>query len=222
MKKGRILLKQALIGLIPIAYLLSIWNSLPTKVPIHYNLKNEVDTFGSKCEIFGLIILMFLISLLVSTLMLNIDKLDPKKISLSNSTLISKISWSISILLTLISIYIIYSTENYTQRNQNETLLKFIVVVVSLLFTIVGNFMNNIKPNYFIGIRTPWNIDNEENWRMTHNLGSKVWFFGGLIMILLVFYLHVESIFYVMGYSIIPLAVIPFLYSYYLTKQKKN
>ena len=31
--------------------------------------------------------------------------------------------------------------------------------------------------------RTPWTLEDEDNWRKTHHLASKIWFIGGLIMI---------------------------------------
>src|SRR5690606_30794093 len=113
---------------------------------------------------------------------------DPKKRYASNNSLIVKISWTVTIFISLISCYIVYETEHYTQKNTSGLSPKYIVALVALLFVVLGNFMNNIKPNYFVGIRTPWTLDDEENWRMTHHLASKIWFFGGLIMFALVMF----------------------------------
>lgn len=222
MKKAKTILMQALFGLIPTIYLLSVWNNLPESVPTHYNLDNKADDFGSKFEILGIILFMFAVTIGTSLLVLNLDKFDPKKRYATNNSLIVKISWAVTIFMSLISCYIVYSTENYAQSKTSEISPKYIVGLVALLFVVLGNFMNNIKPNYFVGIRTPWTLDDEENWRMTHHLGSKVWFFGGLIMFALVMFLPTEYVSYVIGFSVIPLAGIPIFYSFYLFRQKQK
>jgi len=222
MKKTKTILMQALIGLIPTIYLLSIWNNLPESVPTHYNAKFVADKFGSKFEMLGMILFMFAVTIGTSLLVLNLDKFDPKKRYASNNSLIVKISWTVTLFISLISCYIVYETEHYTQTNTSGISPKYILALVALLFVVIGNFMNNIKPNYFIGIRTPWTLDNEENWRMTHHLASKIWFFGGLIMFTLIMLLQVEYASYVIAFSVIPLAGIPIFYSFYLFKQKKG
>jgi uncharacterized membrane protein len=222
MKKTKTILMLALIGLIPIVYLLSIWNNLPESVPTHYGMDNKADDFGSKFEMLGIILFMFAVTIGTSLLILNLDKLDPKKRYASNNTLIVKISWAVTIFISLISCYIVYTTEHYTPTSAMDISPRYIVALVALLFSVLGNFMNNIKPNYFVGIRTPWTLDDEENWRMTHHLGSKIWFFGGLLMLVLVLFLPIEYVSYVVIFSIIPLAGIPIFYSFYIFKQKQK
>ena len=56
--------------------------------------------------------------------------------------------------------------------------------LIGLLFAFLGNYFKTIKPNYFIGIRTPWTLENEEVWKKTHLIGGKLWFVGGLLMAL--------------------------------------
>ena len=81
--------------------------------------------------------------------------------------------------------------------------------------------MNNIKPNYFVGIRTPWNLEDETNWRKTHHLASKVWFFGGLIIGLLILLSPRTLASYILIIGTMPLALIPIYYSWSLL-QKRN
>ncbi len=42
------------IVLLPFIYLAYIWNSLPEQVPMHWNLKGEIDNWGSKYSLIGL------------------------------------------------------------------------------------------------------------------------------------------------------------------------
>lgn len=52
-----------------------------------------------------------------------------------------------------------------------------------LLFMVMGNYLSNIRPNYFLGIRTPWTLENADTWRATHRIGGRILVFGSLILI---------------------------------------
>ncbi|MEW6171605.1 MAG: SdpI family protein [Bacillota bacterium] len=56
---------------------------------------------------------------------------------------------------------------------------------VALLFIIIGNVMGQVSPNFFIGIKTPWTLANEEVWRRTHRMAAKLWVLGGLVCLAL-------------------------------------
>lgn len=95
---------------------------------------------------------------------------------------------------------------------------KIIFATISLFFIIFGNYMGNIRPNWFVGIRTPWTMDNEEVWRKTHQLAGKLWFSGGIAALIFSFVLTKYF-----NYWFIPLlftiTLIPIIYSYLLYKK---
>ena len=54
-------------------------------------------------------------------------------------------------------------------------------VLMPAFFIVLGNQMGRIRFNYFVGIRVPWTLDNEEVWNRTHRLAGKLWVTGGVI-----------------------------------------
>ena len=40
-----------------------------------------------------------------------------------------------------------------------------ITFALAFLITMLGNYLQNVKPNYFIGFRTPWMLESEEVWK---------------------------------------------------------
>ena len=91
-----------------------------------------------------------------------------------------------------------------------------------VLFVVLGNYFKTIKANYFIGIRTPWTLENESIWKETHKLGGKVWFVGGLLIIICSLVLANDVNFKVfMGITII-IALIPVVYSYLLYRKEQK
>lgn len=222
MKNLKTIFLQMLFSLIPIIYYLSIWEDLPENVPTHYNIHNIPDNFGTRFELLSLLLILIGITLGTSLLLLNIGKIDPKKQSIGNTRLVVKIAWALIIIMILISSYIVYSTENYAKSTNSEISPKYIIALVGILFALIGNYMNNLKPNYFIGIRTPWTLHDDENWRKTHYLSSKIWFFGGLTLFVLSLFIPVQYISFLILIFIIPIAGLPIFYSFYLFKKKQN
>ncbi|WP_051348797.1 SdpI family protein [Peribacillus kribbensis] len=57
--------------------------------------------------------------------------------------------------------------------------LDFILVGPS--FVVLGNYMPQVKPNYFVGIKTPWTLNHETVWKKTHRFGGKVFMICGVL-----------------------------------------
>lgn len=222
MKKLSTILWQFFFGILPLVYLLSVWDTLPERVPTHFNANFIADGYGSKFSLVGILIFMLVISIGTSLLILNISKIDPKQPYSDGSSLIIKISWTLAIFMALLSLAIVYTSVHYTENKANGFSPKYILALIALLFVLLGNFMNNIKPNYFIGIRTPWTLDSEDTWKKTHHLAAKIWFFGGLILFISILLAPIHFASYILTFGLVPLVLIPVVYSYQLFKKSKN
>ena len=96
-----------------------------------------------------------------------------------------------------------------------------IQILVSLLFILLGNVMGRFKHNYFVGIKTPWTLANEEVWRKTHRMAAPIWVIGGILNILLA----VTGVnFNGMAFIIIVAAIVivPTVYSYIIYQKIVN
>lgn len=54
---------------------------------------------------------------------------------------------------------------------------------LGVLVIVVGNYMGKLSKNFFLGIRTPWTLSNDEVWRRTHRLGGKLFVAAGLVLL---------------------------------------
>jgi uncharacterized membrane protein len=199
------------IVLIPFIYLAFLWNTLPEKVPTHWNYKGEIDRWGDKSSLIGL---LFLLPVLTYLLMLIIPKIDPKKRIALMGGKYYQLKFIIVLLMSLLSLFILYLTKNQSISNPN-----LIFALIGILIVVMGNYFKVIQPNYFLGIRTPWTLENKEVWKSTHTFASKLWFIGGLLIIIGGIFLP-DEIFLVVFLSIIALIVIvPTVYSYFKFKE---
>jgi len=199
------------IVLMPFIYLAFIWNQLPAKVPIHWNIKGEIDRYGDKMEMALLSISLPLITYL---LLLVIPAIDPKGKLKNMGKKYNHIKLFLTLLMSVIALVIIYSSKNLSLTNPN-----YMVLLIGVLYLVFGNFFKTIKANYFIGIRTPWTLESETVWKETHKLGGKMWFIGGIIVVLssLIFAQQLNFILFITITTII--TITPIIYSYVAFKK---
>jgi uncharacterized membrane protein len=199
------------IVLMPFVYLAFIWKTLPTKVPTHWNYKGEVDHWGDKISLIGL---LFMLPVFTYVLMVVIPKIDPKKrISLMGGKFY-QLKFFLVLCMSLLALFIIFITKNQSFSSPN-----LIYVIAGVLLIVFGNYFKVIQPNYFIGIRTPWTLENNEVWKVTHVFAGKLWVVGGLVIVLggLIFENHSFSIAFIP--LVIVLAIVPMVYSYIKFKE---
>lgn len=199
------------IVLMPFIYLAFIWNTLPNKVPTHWNYKGEVDHWGDK---FSLIGLLFMLPVLVYVLLLVVPKIDPKKRIALMGGKFYQLKFFLVLCMSLLALFIIFIT-----KNQSFSSLNLIYIIIGILFLVLGNYFKVIQPNYFIGIRTPWTLENNEVWKLTHVFAGKLWVIGGLIMILGRLIFENSSFSIVFTSLVIVLAIAPMAYSYIKFKE---
>lgn len=202
------------IVLLPFLYLAYVWNQLPEQVPLHYNIKGEVDRYGDKSE---LILIPFLLPVLIYLIFLAVPYIDPKKQIQKMGNKYHNLKLVLTTFMSALALFIIYTGKNQSFANPN-----IIFLVIGVLYLILGNYFKTIKANYFIGIRTPWTLENETIWKETHKLGGKVWFVGGLLIIICSLLLDKEinaKVF--LGITVI-IALIPIIYSYILYRKQQK
>jgi uncharacterized membrane protein len=62
---------------------------------------------------------------------------------------------------------------------------KFLITEIYLalfcaMFLVIGNFMGKVRPNWFVGVRTPWTLSSKMSWNKTHRLARWLFVVMGL------------------------------------------
>lgn len=200
--------------LLPFVYLAYLWNSLPEKVPIHWNLKGEIDDWGSKLSLIGLV---FLLPVLTYVLMLAIPKIDPKKRIEFMGGKYYQLKLVLVCFMSVLALFIIHSSKSQTLSSPS-----IVFVLIGLLFMALGNYFKVIKQNYFVGIKTPWTLESEEVWKLTHILAGKLWILGGLLVVIFSLVIPENINFYLFIIITVIITIVPIVYSYILFKKLKK
>lgn len=203
-----------LIALLPLVYLALVWNRLPSIVAAHFGADFKPDRYGDKTEVLLAAVLLALASIGVYFLLNNLHRFDPKRKGSGTSSSFHKLGFGLVLFMAALNVIIIESAKG-TLQIQN-----FLFPLLGLMFAFLGNYMNNIKPNYFAGIRLPWTLSNDENWRRTHQLAGRLWFAGGLLIAIVGVLLSPASFLPVFISLLVVMVVVPVIYSYRLFKHQ--
>lgn len=188
-----------------------IYPQLPEEIPRHWNIKGEVDAYWGR--LYGVVIPL-LIMVGCYFLMLFMPYLDPKKENYRRFTgAYTIMRWVLVLFLGLLYIVSILAALGY-----NFDISLWVKAVISVLFILIGNFMGQFRHNYFVGIKTPWTLADEDVWQKTHRLGARVWVAGGIVCLITAF---ISSIWAAVVFfsAIVIMVLVPVIYSYILFKQ---
>lgn len=202
---------------IPAVYLAIVWNQLPEKVAMHFNMQGNVDRYGSKRELLGMTAIIIATSLFIYFLLTNIYRIDPKRHAAENKDRLRRIAFAVAVFMSALLTVIIYNSISGSVKMS----MGLLFAGVGLLFAIIGNYMSNLKPNYFAGFRLPWTLENEDNWKRTHILAGRLWFAGGLLLAIVCLFLPMIPAIVVFFTVMTIITIIPIVYSYRLYKKQK-
>jgi uncharacterized membrane protein len=203
--------------LAPLIYLAAVWNILPDKIGVHFDLKGNPDKFSDKSGMLINIVIIIVVAIAIYVLLPLSYKIDRKKRAIENKSRLQRLAFAIAVFMSLLACVVI----NNAQKGEGVRLnIKLIFGSIGLLWCISGNYMYNIKPNNFAGYRTRWTLNNEENWRKTHLLAGKLWFAGGLLVAVASFFTSGNTPIIAFISTTIIITLIPGIYSYLLHKKQ--
>lgn len=203
------LIFTSIIILIPILVGLALWDRLPEQVPVHWDINGAVDGYAAKVQA---VLAMPLLLVVFQWICAIGTSLDPKKKNI-NDKMFTLVLWIIPVT-SLVCNSMVYATALGHQINVNVIMPLF----MGALFIIIGNYLPKCKQSYTMGIKLPWTLENEENWNKTHRFAGFIWVVGGVIIMLSA----IIGAFWIFFVLLIPMVVVPVVYSYLLYKKNKT
>jgi uncharacterized membrane protein len=204
-----------LVALSPLVYLLFAWNSVPETIRLRLNINEPVINEQSRGTLLLSTAIVSIVAAGVFLLLRNLRKIDPKVKATTPVSGFNRLGVLVVILLTVLNYFFIFTAIYSWELSE-----KFLYIFTAVLFALLGNYMNNIKPNFFAGIRLPWTLNDENNWRRTHNLAGKLWVGGGILLAIVAFFLPETALRPVFISTLVLMVLIPGIYSYRLYKSR--
>lgn len=190
-----------LIALIIISFY--FYPTLPESIPTRFDLSGNPIQYSSK-DIFVFMMPSIYVLLFFSTFLM--IRMSPHKFSMPNSRkAIDTIMAGSGFLFIGIHLGLML------EPSGKGLFIQVLSIGMALFLIVVGNVMGKTERNFSIGIRVPWTINSEANWKATHRLGGKMMVASGLILLVLsFFYAHILSILF---FTLTPVLISVF-YSY--------
>jgi uncharacterized membrane protein len=147
------------------------WPYAPERMPIHWNLQGEVDGYGGK---FVGLLLLPLVALGLYALLLVLPRIDPGYANYRSFAGAYNLI-RVTLVVFLAAIYAVTVAAAFGRAVDVGTI---VTLGAGALFVVLGSVMGKIRPNWFVGVRTPWTLSSKLSWNKTHRLAG--WIFIGL------------------------------------------
>lgn len=141
------------------------WPRAPDRIPVHWDLHGAVDGWGGRAE--GLLLLPA-VALGVWGLLMVLPRLDPGRENYRN------FAGPYGVLRTAIVAFLalVHLGGLSAALGRPIPIGSLIGPATGLLFVVLGGLMGKLRPNWFVGIRTPWTLSSKRSWIRTHRVGG--------------------------------------------------
>lgn len=196
-----------IIILVPFLFIGYFWDKFPDQIATHFGMDGKPNDYSSKFT--GLILLPG-VNILMYFVFIILPKIYPSR---KNYGLFQDKFKIIRTLLHALLLFLTMVTVFYSLGYQFNLSFVFFYGLLAF-FLVMGNYMGNVRHNYFIGVRTPWTLANETVWTKTHRLTGKLWVGSSLIVMAVLPFLPEEaaSILFTVFTGI--MVLVPVSYSY--------
>ncbi len=191
---------------------LYFYNHFPQSVAVHWNIRGRADGFASRSFA---AFLPPLFNLIIYLLLLFIPYFDPQRSNYSKF----RGAYHIVKAALLFFLSLVYIFMGYNALGCNLPAHIFIPLSVGFFFILLGFYLKDIKPNWFLGIRLPWTLSSDDVWMRTHRYGSKIFIVNGLIIVLVTFFPQ-SFIYFMFLFVILTLSIV--IYAYLIYKNRLN
>ncbi len=152
------------------------WNRLPAEVPTHWNVRGEPDGWSPR------IMAALMLPLLVTGIAVGLrvlPRIDPRR---ENYEKFVDAYWimgnCLGLFFGLLHVAVMASSVGYP-----IDISRVAAGGIGVLMAVSGNYIGRVRPNWFLGIRTPWTLENPEIWRRTHRMTGWLFVAAGVVIV---------------------------------------
>ena len=190
-----------------------VYPRLPATIPTHWDLSGQPNGWSSR--FWGAwLIPIFLLGMWALVRVL--PRIDPRG---SNYAKFGGAFEAIidTIMLFVLALHIVALRAALGHPVEMQRILP---IGIGVLLIVIGNLLPRARPNWFVGIRTPWTLSSDRVWEKTHRFGGRIFVAGGLIITIASF-LWVQEAHVVLFAVMVLVASSVMIYSYLEWKREQ-
>jgi uncharacterized membrane protein len=185
------------------------WFALPDAVRLasHWSMNGEVNGTMSKTS--GLL-LMPAIALGLTLVLALVPRVEPRRSNLLASRKAFFALWIGGIIvLAVVHAAIVLAAMGF-DTDAPGTLMVF----VALMIGVGGNYLGKVRPNFFIGVRTPWTLSSDLSWEKSHRVMGRLFVFSAIAALAARFAVGTEAGYVVLAATLTASALVGIISSY--------
>jgi uncharacterized membrane protein len=192
---------------------LAVWSHVPNPMPIHWDASGSADGFAPRAV--GLLMSPAIIALLSAFVLWiagkRVDTDGGKK--------------GLSVIMIATNAFMVGMHVLMIQAAMSSGFalsMGMLMAMLGVLFAVIGGVMPMLPQNKVAGIRTPWTLKSETNWKLTHRFGAWSMGIGGVICVITSLLLSGQAMFWVGFAAVMISSLLPVMYSYMLHRAQNE
>lgn len=153
------------------------YSGLPDRMPTHWNMSGEVDGWTSLPWGAFMLPLMLAAGLAMFYLL---PKIDPRGANYSKF----KSTYEIVIIATMLFVLGLHLLLLASALGKDVSMTRAVPIGIGVLLVVIGNLLPRTRPNWFIGVRTPWTLSSDRVWERTHRFAGRLFVAAGALVLL--------------------------------------
>jgi uncharacterized membrane protein len=184
------------------------------RLPIHWNIDGNPDGFAGK---WTALLIPPGVTAALALLFYALPAYEPRKEGLERSLALYAAVWAA----VLVIFAAVDGTAIGVALGWAVPVPRVLTGALGAAFAIIGNWLGKSRSTYFMGVRTPWTLDDEEVWIKTHRLAGVMMTAGGLIALVAAFLpITARAHFLVLLGVVLAFVSVPTLYSWLLWRSR--
>jgi uncharacterized membrane protein len=173
---------QLVLLAVPFLVLIPLWDKFPQRVAIHWGLDGQPNGWADKN--WGLL-LMPCTNVVLAFIFVFVRRFDSRLKSYTDDTQVSlERVLKIFRLATGIFLAAMALLIDAVALGWKLDVLRLVTLGILIVFVVMGNYLPKLRPNRFVGIRTPWTLKSPEVWLRTNRLFGSIMLIGSLALII--------------------------------------
>lgn len=199
--------------IVAVAATMAVYSRLPEEMPTHWNSAGQVD--GTMAKPWGPFLLPVMMAIL-TLIFLVLPRISPRGYEIEERGRAFR-AIVMTIILFMLALHVVTLA---VALGHPVSIGIAVPVLLGVLLAVMGNYLSKVPRNFFIGVRTPWTLADEDVWFRTHRLAARTFMLGGLAIAVgapLAGEAHAQTV--VLG-AVLFAALVPVVYSYAIYKKE--
>lgn len=167
------------VALVVVSFVLSAYYypRMPDQIASHWNASGNVD--GTMPKLWGLFLLPTMTAGLL-VLFAAIPRIDPLRENIADF----REYYDLFVLLFVAFMLYVHVLTILWNLGYRFDFTMVLSPAIGVLFYFIGTLMSRVEPNWFVGVRTPWTLSNDDVWKKTHMRAGPLFKIAGVIAVL--------------------------------------